>query len=169
MNTLTYRRQYYDVGERSHTKCSLCGNTIRFVFILKDALEGSYPIGKCCFRDLRESNPDVYEALVASLILLRGQVEDTVSDTEESRVTADILGHKMAWKSARKYARRKIREYRMDSGEKKWLPKPLFDLRQELLRNPLRDYKNPMSLARWYERHASSLHSLLSSPTKPQL
>jgi hypothetical protein len=166
LGALTYRRQYYDVGEQSHTKCSFCGNIIRFVFILKDHLGGSYPIGKCCFLSLREPNPDVYEALVASLILLRGQVEDTKSDTKESRVAADILGHEMMWKAARKAARHKIREYRKSSGEKEWLPKPLFDLRQELLRKPRQDYKNPMALVRWYERRASILQSNLSSPTK---
>jgi hypothetical protein len=161
--TLSYRRQYYDAGDIPGTQCRLCGGRTRFTFILKNPSGVSTPIGDCCFHRFRESNPDLYLALTASLVLLRGQTQDIEKDTADQWTLSVIAGKEMGWREAKKDIRIRIREYRRLSGEKEWLPKPLFELQKELGEKPHQNYKNPLSIARWYERHASGIREKLSS------
>ena len=162
---LTYRRQYYDAGDKSGIECSLCGREIRLVFILKDPDGSAVPVGHCCFQGFKEANPEVYEALIASLVLLRGQARDIKGDTKEQMNLANALGQEMVWKAVRHTARRAICGFRKSSGEREWLPKPLFDLHKALAERPRQDYRNPLSLARWYERHSAFMRERLSALT----
>ena len=160
---LVYRRQYYDAGESSTMKCRFCGRDIRFIYLLKDPWNNTLPIGRCCFDYLKEFNPEVYQALQASAVLLEAQVKDIQGDSQQQKDLAIAQVRKMEWSTTRKAARRLISEFRKLSGEGKWLPKHLFDMQQALQNKPRTNYRSPLSLARWYERHTRSLKEMLSA------
>jgi hypothetical protein len=163
LSTLTYEGRCYDAGEGTPTKCSFCGKPIRLVFILKSR-HGSMLMGKCCFKVLKAANPEAHLALRAGQAFLEGMARGSHRDARRQEAVARAWGKEAAWKALKKAARKRIGEYRKFSGDLKWLPKPLFDLRGELGRRPRKDYKSPSSLSRWYDRRNSALRALLFPP-----
>ena len=165
LTSFTYRRQYYDAG-RAGTTCQLCFRSTDYVFLLKDTSGATIPIGDCCIPSLKEPNPDVYTALVASLVLLRGQVRDAKHDAKKQTNYGLAILRGEEWRTARREAKLRIVGFRHLTGEKKWLPKPLFELQEELKASPFKHverYKHPRLLARWYEKHAARLRTLMNS------
>lgn len=76
--------QCYDAGPESDTTCSLCGERIRLVYILK-VIEshshsrtqevGKLNVGECCFEPIRAVNKKVYCQLLAAAVNLRTYLE----------------------------------------------------------------------------------------------
>lgn len=162
---LSYRRQYYDAGPTSGMKCRFCSKPIQFVFLLKDPWGGTLPIGECCFLKLKEVNPAVYTGLVASLIMLRGAAADQQTDIDQQAEHGLVITHRDAYKMLLRGGRARIMAYRIASGEKKWLPKPLFDLQEEMRSTPgPAARKTNKSLIRWYQRRIGVLQEKLSQP-----
>ena len=173
---LVYRRQYYDSGETHGTECALCRRQTQFMFVLKDqertcihgtgCFNPSVYVGDCCFHRFKESNPMVYAELVASLILLRGQVKDAGRDSVQQRKMGVAAIREEGWKSVRRAAKARILSYRISSGEKEWLPRPFFELKKTLAEKPRQDYKDPLALARWYGKRTALIQDLIER-TKP--
>ncbi len=165
-SALSYHNQCYDSGVMmtAGVKCRFCHKPIREVFLLKDPWGGTHPIGKCCFAKLKPTNPQVYLELVASLTRLRANMKYVRGRTAEQKKRTLALGMEMLWKDARRAARRKIKAFRELTGEKEWLPKPLFELAEELAEIPKKNYKNPLLLANWYKKHALALVGKIENP-----
>lgn len=156
-----YRRQYYDSGNFP-ISCYFCGDLTRFVFLIRStSLKSTLPTGPCCFHRFDSTYPDIYAALVASETLLTGVVKDTQADVDKHHTLALTAGVEVVWKGVREQAKLHIKQFRKQSGEAKWLPKPLFDLQEALNSKPRKTYKNPLSLARWYRRNADGLQEKL--------
>jgi len=82
---LIYKAQCYDGGAESATTCGICGEVIRFCYVLKlledttdvpSAKEiGKVVVGDCCFPPFRESNPDLHRKLLAAQVNLGTYIE----------------------------------------------------------------------------------------------
>jgi hypothetical protein len=79
-----FKGQCYDAGPESDTTCSLCGEHIRLVYILK-VIEfpphpcaqevGKLNVGECCFEPIEAVNEKLYRQLLAAAVNLRTYIE----------------------------------------------------------------------------------------------
>jgi hypothetical protein len=72
--------QCYDAGSGTDTTCGLCGEGIRFNYVLKviespsdpySAKVGKLHIGECCFKSVKAANEKLYLRLLAAAVNLR--------------------------------------------------------------------------------------------------
>ena len=81
--------QCYDAGSGSDTTCGLCGEGIRFNYVLK-VIEspddpyspkiGKLHIGECCFKSVKAANEKLYLRLLAAAVNLRTYLESVERD-----------------------------------------------------------------------------------------
>lgn len=81
---LLFKGQCYDAGPASDTTCSLCGEHIRLVYILK-VIEfpshgcahevGKLNVGECCFKAIEAVNEKLYHQLLAAAVNLRTYIK----------------------------------------------------------------------------------------------
>ena len=79
-----FKGQCYDAGPASDTTCSLCGEHIRLVYVLK-VIEfpphlcaqevGKLNVGECCFKAIEAVNKKLYRQLLAAAVNLRTYIE----------------------------------------------------------------------------------------------
>ncbi|MGO9083897.1 MAG: hypothetical protein ACLQBK_01620 [Candidatus Sulfotelmatobacter sp.] len=81
--------QCYDAGSGSDTTCGLCGEGIRFNYVLKVIESPSDPyspqvgkmhIGECCFKSVKAANEKLYLQLLAAAVNLRTYLEAVERD-----------------------------------------------------------------------------------------
>jgi hypothetical protein len=81
---LLFKGQCYDGGPESDTTCTLCGEHIRLVYILKviespsDSCAeevGKLSVGECCFKAIEAVNEKLYCQLLAAAVNLRTYLE----------------------------------------------------------------------------------------------
>jgi len=92
-----FKGQCYDARPGSDTTCCLCGECIRFVYVLKviesshsDAPEvGKLLIGECCFSPIKAMNAKLYAQLLAGAVNLRTYIEAIERD---QRILAERQG-----------------------------------------------------------------------------
>ena len=79
-----FKGQCYDAGPASDTTCSLCGEHIRLVYILKvgeshshssTQVVGKLHVGECCFEPIEAVNEKLYRQLLAAAVNLRTYIE----------------------------------------------------------------------------------------------
>ena len=79
-----FKGQCYDAGPESDTTCSLCGEYIRLVYILKVVESHSHScahevgklnVGECCFEPVEAVNEKLYRQLLAAAVNLRTYIE----------------------------------------------------------------------------------------------
>jgi hypothetical protein len=79
-----FKGQCYDAGPASDTTCSLCGERIRLVYVLKVIEFPSHPCaqevgklncGECCFKAIETVNEKLYRQLLAGAVNLRTYIE----------------------------------------------------------------------------------------------
>ena len=84
-----FKAQCYDAGPSSDTTCSLCGERIRLVYILKVIESPSHPcaqevgklnVGECCFKAIEAVNEKLYRQLLAAAVNLRTYIEAIARD-----------------------------------------------------------------------------------------
>ena len=90
-----FKGQCYDAGPESDTTCSLCGEYIRLVYILKVVESHSHAcaqevgklnVGECCFAPVEAVNEKLYCQLLAAAVNLRTYIEAIERD---QRIFAD--------------------------------------------------------------------------------
>jgi hypothetical protein len=89
-----FKGQCYDAGPASDTTCSLCGEHIRFCYLLKvleavDLLSpevGKLTAGECCFQPIEAANEKLHRQLLAAAVNLRTYIEAIERD---KRIFAD--------------------------------------------------------------------------------
>jgi hypothetical protein len=152
-----YKGQCYDAGVH-HSKCRVCGRSIRDVFVMKTADGRSVPLGVCCFRFF-ESNKDLHDRLLASWLWLDTSKVAVKKDTTYYKGKAAIRERARLYKGLCKEAQNKIRDYKKSTG-KEWLPEPLFELQEEISLQPTA--KQPFAVLRWYDQHIVSLQQKIN-------
>lgn len=81
--------QCYDAGSGADTTCGLCGEGIRFNYVLKviespddpySPQVGKMHIGECCFSPIKPANAKLYVRLLAGAVNLRTYLEAVERD-----------------------------------------------------------------------------------------
>ncbi len=146
-----FKGQCYDSGLQSRTKCTLCGRTIRFVYILKNPADRSVPSGSCCFSKFRETNPKLFKQLEAAQIWLNTTIEAERRDIRSNQPLVEVRDRMAAWRALKHQALLKIRDYKRET-RKEWLPESLFELKVILEKKPA-----PTATALWFNNRIREL------------
>jgi len=98
-----FKGQCYDAGPESDTTCSLCGEDIRLVYILKVVESHSHScaqevgklnVGECCFEPVEAVNEKLYLQLLAAAVNLRTYMEaierdQRIFETRQQALTSE--------------------------------------------------------------------------------
>src|SRR5579872_3926434 len=88
--------QCYDAGSGSDRTCGVCGEGIRFNYVLKviespddpySPQVGKMHIGECCFKSVKASNEKLYLQLLAAAVNLRTYLA-AVEDRKSTRLNS---------------------------------------------------------------------------------
>jgi hypothetical protein len=151
-----FKGQCYDSGLHSETKCTLCGRSIRLVYILKNPADLSVPTGSCCFVKFQE-NPKLHKQLEAAQIWLQTTINAEQRDVRTN--PPDVRLRMATWRALKHRALLKIRDYKRQTG-KEWLPESLFELKAAAEKMPTA-YKRAGNAVRWYQKQADLLAKIL--------
>jgi len=143
-----FKGQCYDSGHFSGTKCTLCGRSIRLVYILKNPQDRSVPTGSCCFSKFQD-NPKLFKQLEASQIWLQTTIDAEQRDVRTNQ--PDVRLRMTTWRALKHQALLKIRGYKRQTG-KEWLPESLFELKVIVEKKP-----SPKATVRWFDNRIREL------------
>src|SRR5271157_5239940 len=94
-----FKGQYYDTGPSSKTKCTVCGQGIHLVYVLKNDRDCSVPISSCCFSYFKQWNPKVHTQLCAAAILLGATIEAEARDKKVYVPLMEVRSRREIWRS----------------------------------------------------------------------
>lgn len=149
--SFAFRGQFYHSA--TVAKCALCGRDIRNVYTLRSPQGRSVSSGECCFEVFQKWNHEVHTRLLAAKTLLAAYDEGIQADVKTCNSMGDLDHRIREWRRLKRQALRRINDHKRVSGTS-WLPKPLYDLKDEA-------EKAPGKTIRWFNSHLPVLKEKL--------
>lgn len=154
-----FNGQFYDAGLSSKAKCTVCGQVIHHVYVLRNDRDRSAPISSCCFAYFKD-NTKLYVQLQAAQVLLGVTVAAEERHLKIFGPRLEVRERRESWRRIKRQALDVIREFRKKTG-KEWLPEELFDLKVVAEQQPAQ-FKRATNAVRWYDRQTQTLEQKIS-------
>lgn len=156
-SSFTFKGQYYDAGPQSKMKCSLCGQDMQLVYVLRNDRDRSVPISFCCFEYFRNWNPILHTQLLAAQLLLQVVIRGEAQDVKVYGPRMQVRERMDKWRKMKRQALDIIRDYHKKTG-KDWLPEELFELKLTAEKRPAQ-FKRPTNALKWYDQQNQVLET----------